>query len=70
MKTIRNGSIYFNTNTNRLERALAKFNTNKVWTSRHGSYPEIVKNENLRMATKEEVDSYFEEIKSKDLVVA
>lgn len=62
MKTnngLRNGSLYFNLESNRTERMLGKINEQRVWTSYHESQPLAVRVKNLRYANKEEVNNYL-----------
>jgi len=60
-KEIRNGSLYFNTNLDRVERAIGKVNSQRVWTTRHENQASAVRVNNLRMASKEECENYIGE---------
>ena len=58
---IRNGSLYFNERENKVERVLGTVNSQRVWTKRHQEDTNDVQIKNLRLADREEVDSYVGE---------
>ena len=60
---IRNGSLYFNEETRKVERVLGAVNSQRVWTKRHQSKPQDVQTKNLRLANDKEVNSYTKESK-------
>ena len=60
-KDIRNGSLYFNIRSKRVERALGKLNSQRMWTKSHQDAAADVQVRDLRKARKPEVDSYIEE---------
>jgi uncharacterized DUF497 family protein len=60
-KEIRNGSLYFNTNVDRVERAIGKVNSQRVWTTRHENQAQAIRVNNLRRASKEECKNYISE---------
>jgi hypothetical protein len=60
-KEIRNGSLYFNSALGRVERAIGKLNSARVWTNRHENAATAVRVKNLRMATNSEVGEYISE---------
>ena len=60
-KDIRNGSLYFNIRSKRVERALGKINSQRMWTKSHQAPASDVQVKDLRKARKPEVDSYIEE---------
>jgi len=60
-KEIRNGSLYFNNVLDRVERAIGKVNSGRVWTTRHENQAQAVRVKNLRMATNSEVGEYISE---------
>ena len=60
-KEIRNGSLYFNSVLGRVERAIGKLNSARVWTNRHENEATAVREKNLRKATRNEVDEYINE---------
>ena len=59
---MKNGSLYYNESTRRVERVVGKLNGNRVFTVSH-NYSDFgpVLKKNLRMASGEEVDSYLGE---------
>jgi len=64
-KNIRKGSLYFNTEKNRVERARGIPNTNSVLTTNHGDSPvALARASNLRPATLPEVEDYLAEANS------
>ena len=63
-KEIRNGSLYFNTSLGRVERAIGKVNSGRVWTTRHENQAQAVRVKNLRLAANDEVDNYINESES------
>ncbi len=58
---IRNGSLYFNIRNRRVERALGKVNSQRMWTKSHQEAAGDVQVKDLRKARKAEVTSYIEE---------
>ena len=60
IKKIKNGSLYYNTDSNRVERVLGRVNGQRVWTTFHETQPKAIKLKNLRIADNDEVDSYLE----------
>ena len=63
-KQIKNGSLYFNTALDRVERAIGKVNSGRVWTTRHENQAQAVRVKNLRLAGKNEVENYIQESES------
>tara|TARA_Y100000401_G_C8324765_1_gene227485 strand:- start:1001 stop:1276 length:276 start_codon:yes stop_codon:yes gene_type:complete len=57
---IRNGSLYWNTETKRVERVIGKLNGSRVWTYWHGQQERGVRVNNLRKATKTEWQLYLD----------
>ena len=59
---MRNGSLYYNEASKRVERVVGKLNGNRVFTVSHG-YSNFgpSRRKDLRLASSEEVDSYLEE---------
>ena len=66
MKTekLNNGSLYWNADTNRIERVVGKLNSNRVFTVRHG-YSEMkpVRSSFLSKANDQQVREYLAESK-------
>ena len=58
-KQIRNGSLYFNEQNDRVERVLGKVNGQRVWTASHESQPVATKTKSIRLASSEEVGDYL-----------
>ena len=58
---IRNGSLYYNERKDQVERVLGAVNSQRVWTKRHKDQTEDERVKNLRLADKEEVDTYVKE---------
>ena len=59
---IKNGSLYFNTLRQRVERVIGKINTQRVWTVSHsGKDATALETKNLRLAHNNEVEDYLEE---------
>ena len=57
---IRNGSLYYNTKTKKVERVISNnFSKSRVVTERHGKNQKAIPAEHLRLATQEEVDRYL-----------
>jgi len=56
---LRNGSLYYNEETDRVERVLGKVNSQRVWTSVHEQQAQATKSNRLRIATKAEVGDYL-----------
>ena len=60
-KDIKNGSLYFNNKTNRVERLISNQCSNtRVVTEHHKREEGSVQAKNLRLATSEEVEGYLE----------
>ena len=53
--------LYFNERRNKVERVLGTVNSQRVWTKRHQEDTNDVQIKNLRLADKEEVNSYVGE---------
>jgi hypothetical protein len=60
IKNIKNGSLYFNTDSKRVERVLGRVNGQRLWTTFHETQPKAIKLRNLRIADNVEVESYLE----------
>ena len=60
-KEIRNGSLYFNTTLEQVERALGKVNSSRVLTARHENQVKATRVSNLRHASNDEVENYINE---------
>jgi uncharacterized DUF497 family protein len=60
-KQLRNGSLYYNEESKKVERVLGKVNSQRVWTAAHEKGATDVRVKSLRMANSAEVDSYLEE---------
>jgi hypothetical protein len=58
---IKNGSLYFNKRSRRVERVLGKLNTTRVWTASHETGAGDVRIKDIRLAKPAEVSSYLEE---------
>tara|TARA_Y100000593_G_C4316934_1_gene341444 strand:+ start:4268 stop:4486 length:219 start_codon:yes stop_codon:yes gene_type:complete len=59
---IQNGSLYFNTNRNRVERIRSTgVNTSSVMVTHHGDAPLLAKASDLRVANELETNKYLEE---------
>ena len=59
-KDIRNGSLYYNTKRNRVERVISNnFSKSRVVTECHKQDQKAVPTRYLRLASGEEVDSYL-----------
>jgi len=57
---IRNGSLYYNTKTKKVERVISNnFSKSRVVTERHGKNQKAIPAEHLRLATQKEVDHYL-----------
>jgi hypothetical protein len=59
---MKNGSLYYNKSTSRVERVVGELNGCRVFTVSHG-YSDFgpARRKDLRVASGEEVDSYLEE---------
>jgi hypothetical protein len=55
---IQNGSLYFNTSTNRVERAVGSINGLRLWTQYHKNPLKATPVKELRLASGNEVDGY------------
>ena len=60
-KKIKNGSLYFNKKSQRVERVLGKVNTKRVWTASHESGAKDVRIKDIRLASTPEVTNYLDE---------
>ena len=60
---IRNGSLYYNEGTHKVERVLGAVNSQRVWTKRHKNSTKDVRIKDLRIAEEQEVDRYVMESK-------
>ena len=60
-KEIRNGSLYFNTALEQVERALGKVNSSRILTARHENQVKATRVANLRRASNDEVENYINE---------
>ena len=56
---IKNGSLYYDTEENKVWRARSKANTSSVLVSHHSNSPLLVKAQNLRETTAEERKEYL-----------
>jgi len=56
---IKNGSLYFNSQRQRVERVLGTVNTRRVWTKHHKENTRDVQTKDLRLASNEEYTSYL-----------
>jgi len=59
-KNIRNGSLYFNTNTSRVERVRGKANSSSVFTTVHGDELTCVPSKNLQLASRGQWQGYLD----------
>jgi hypothetical protein len=59
IKSIRNGSLYFNEDNRKVERVLGAINTQRVWTKRHKQPARDTQIKKLRLAHKTEVNNYL-----------
>lgn len=57
---LKNGALYYNTKSQRVERMLGTLNSNRVWTTSHDATPEANKCNNLRFANGQEVNGYLQ----------
>tara|TARA_R110000824_G_scaffold8908_3_gene40447 strand:+ start:232 stop:489 length:258 start_codon:yes stop_codon:yes gene_type:complete len=55
---IQNGSLYFNTSTNRVERAIGSINGQRLWTQYHKNPLNATPVKLLRLASDNEVEGY------------
>ena len=60
IKTIRNGSLYFNNLSQKVERVLGKVNGTRVWTKCKKQPAQDVQTKHLRMASKNEWTEYLD----------
>ena len=60
-KQLRNGSLYYNDETDRVERVLGKVNCQRVWTSWHERGAHATRTNRLRLASQTEVAEYLDE---------
>jgi hypothetical protein len=58
-KEIRNGSLYFKTELEQVERAIGTVNSRRVWTTRHENQAKATRVKNLRLAKNDEVEDYI-----------
>ena len=61
VKKLRNGSLYYNTKSQQVERVLGTLNSNRVWTTSHEKPAQANQVKRLRFATKSEVEDYLQE---------
>ncbi len=61
MKEVQNGSLYYNEKKKMVVRPRGKLNSQSVVATHHDDDPKIVKVEDLRIASSEEVNAYLEE---------
>ena len=59
-KQLRNGSLYYNEENDRVERVLGKVNTQRVWTAAHEQRPNATRTNRLRLANRTEVAEYLD----------
>ena len=59
-KNIRNGSLYFNTNTSRVERVRGKANSSSVFTTVHGDELNCVRSKSLQLASAAQWQGYLD----------
>ena len=59
-KQLRNGSLYYNEESNAVERVLGKVNGQRVWTAAHEKRPNATRTKRLRLASKKEVTNYLD----------
>lgn len=59
VKELENGSLYFNIKSSRVERVRAAANSQSVFITHHDFAPLIIKAEDLRIASGEEVSDYL-----------
>ena len=60
-KQLRNGSLYYNEETDRVERVLGKVNSQRVWTAWHERGANATRTNRLRLASRHEVNEYLAE---------
>ena len=61
-KSIRKGSLYFNTANKRVERVRGVANSQSVFTTSHGDAPvQLARSKNIRPASRDEVEGYLAE---------
>ena len=61
---LKNGSLYYNEEHERVERVLGRVNTQRVWTSSHERQAQAIRSNRLRIATPLEVSDYLQERES------
>ena len=59
IKGIRNGSLYYNEGTQRVERVRSKANSQSVFTTVHNKELAVVPAKSLNLASNEQVASYL-----------
>ena len=59
IKGIRNGSLYFNEGTQRVERVRSKANSQSVFTTVHNKELAVVPAKSLNLASNEQVAAYL-----------
>ena len=59
IKGIRNGSLYFNEGTQRVERVRSKANSQSVFTTVHNKELAVVPAKSLNLASNEQVATYL-----------
>ena len=60
IKQIRNGSLYFNSNSQRVERVRGKANSSSVFTTFHGKGLACVPSKTLEMASPSQWQGYLD----------
>ena len=58
IKNMKNGALYYNTETERSERLVGNINTQRVWTVFHKEQPVAVRLKDLRIANAVELNKY------------
>ena len=58
---IKNGSLYLNKKSSRVERVIGRINSQRVWTTFHDKTPVAVRIVNLEVASDEEVEAYLQD---------
>ncbi len=61
-KNIRNGSLYYNSESRQVERVLGPVNSQRVWTKKHRESAKDVQTKNLKRANKRQVAKYLDQI--------
>jgi len=61
IKKIKNGSLYINKDSARVERVIGRINSQRVWTTHHDDTPRAVRIYHLDIAPKEKIKNYLDE---------